>query len=348
MRAGVQGIGRRAVDGVARLVFVGDRGGRTGHQGSVGRAGDAAPLARQDGCHGRGGDQAVGRGRDGGVEGFAGRGRAIGARERDIDGGVGFFSRPGSARHGVGGRLRRRVQGPFQGRAGLRGAGRFAGLRVRHAARLPRVQIRACQPHDRRARGAGPRHPRGPRRFLHGRVRVPQDARPIVGAGSGSGRGRACAAAMDTGGLPPRAPEQAASWAASHGDAYGLVHHADHGVRYISTVCTTRVMEYGMLPSTGTVGDSYDNAMAESADGAYRTELVWRRKPFRDLAELELATFRWVSWQGLEASAPVLGLQDTGTDRNRVLCKPSGASRPTIRAEQKSGHIIMVKVREKI
>lgn len=112
------------------------------------------------------------------------------------------------------------------------------------------------------------------------------------------------------------------------------MHHADHGVRYISTVCTTRVMEYGMLPSTGTVGDSYDNAMAESVDGAYKTELVWRRKPFRDLRDLELATFRWVSWRGLEASAPVLGLQDTGTDRNRVLCKPSGASRPTIRAEQ--------------
>ena len=65
----------------------------------------------------------------------------------------------------------------------------------------------------------------------------------------------------------------------------------------------------------GTVGDSYDNAMAESADGAYKTELVWRRKPFADLAELELATFRWVSWRGLEASAPVIGLQDTGTDR---------------------------------
>ena len=45
----------------------------------------------------------------------------------------------------------------------------------------------------------------------------------------------------------------------------------------------------------GTVGDSYDNAMAESADGAYETELVWRRKPFAGLAELELATFRWVS-----------------------------------------------------
>ena len=50
-----------------------------------------------------------------------------------------------------------------------------------------------------------------------------------------------------------------------------------------------------MLPSTGAVGDSYDNAMAESVNGAYKTELVWRRKPFADLAELELATFRWVS-----------------------------------------------------
>ena len=59
---------------------------------------------------------------------------------------------------------------------------------------------------------------------------------------------------------------------------------------------TTQVREHGMLPSTGTVGDSYDNAMAEYADDTYKTELVWRRKPFADLAEPELATFRWVSW----------------------------------------------------
>ena len=51
-----------------------------------------------------------------------------------------------------------------------------------------------------------------------------------------------------------------------------------------------------MPPSAGTVGDSYDNAMAESADGAYKTGLVWRRKPFRDVGDLELATFQWVSW----------------------------------------------------
>lgn len=100
------------------------------------------------------------------------------------------FSRPGSARHGVDGRLRRRVQGPFRGRASRRGAGRPAGLRVRHAMRLTGPDPDTRQPHGRRARGAGPRHPRGPCRFLHGRVRVPQDARPVVGAGPGSGRDR--------------------------------------------------------------------------------------------------------------------------------------------------------------
>ena len=108
--------------------------------------------------------------------------------------------------------------------------------------------------------------------------------------------GWACATTMNTEELPLQALEQAIAWAASHGGADGLVHHGDHGVQYTSTVYTTRVMEYGMLPSTGTVGDSYNNAMAESADGAYKTELVWRRKPFQDLKDLELATFRWVSW----------------------------------------------------
>ena len=133
---------------------------------------------------------------------------------------------------------------------------------------------------------------------------------------------------MDTGELPLQALEQAISWAASHGGTDGLVHHSDHGAQYISLVCTTRVGEFGMLPSTGTVGDSYDNAMAGSADGAYKTELVWRRKPFRDLRDLELATFRWVSWWGLEASAPVLGLQDTGTDRNRVYANQAAQAVP--------------------
>ena len=148
--------------------------------------------------------------------------------------------------------------------------------------------------------------------------------------------GWACATTMGTEELPLQALEQTISWAAAHGGTDGLVRHSDHGVQYISTVYTTRVGEHGMLPSTGTVGDSYDNAMAESVNGAYKTELVWRRKPFADLKDLELATFRWVSWRGLEAAAPVLGLQDTGSGGNRVLCEPSDASRLTIRAEQKN------------
>ena len=108
--------------------------------------------------------------------------------------------------------------------------------------------------------------------------------------------GWACATTMDTGEPPLQALEQAISWAASHGGTDGLVHRSDHGARCIGLVYTTGVGEFGMLPSAGTVGDSYDNAMAESADGAYKTGLVWRRKPFQDLMDLELATFRWVSW----------------------------------------------------
>ena len=156
------------------------------------------------------------------------------------------------------------------------------------------------------------------------------DARRIVGW--------ACAMAVNTQELPLQALEQAVSWAASRGGADGLIRHSGHGAQCTGTVYTTRVVGYGMLPSTGTVGDSCDNAMAESADGAYRTELVWRRKPFADLKDLELATFRWVSWRGLEAPAPVPGLQDTRSGGNRVLSTSSGTSRLTVRAEQKSGH----------
>ena len=108
--------------------------------------------------------------------------------------------------------------------------------------------------------------------------------------------GWACAMTMNTQELPLQALGQAISRAASRGGTDGLIRHGDHGTQCTGTVYATGVMEYGMLPSTGTVGDSYDNAMAESADGAYKTELVRRRKPFLDIDDLELATFRWVSW----------------------------------------------------
>lgn len=113
---------------------------------------------------------------------------------------------------------------------------------------------------------------------------------------SGGSSAGSCATTMDTEELPLQALEQAIAWTASHGGTDSLIHHSDHGAQHIGTVYVTRVGEHGMMPSAGTVCDSYDNAMAESADSAYKTELVWRRKPFAALKDLELTTFRWVSW----------------------------------------------------
>lgn len=147
------------------------------------------------------------------------------------------------------------------------------------------------------AKGAGGRPDLVERRFEAEAPNRPHVADiTYVRMANGSFGYTACATTMDTREPPLQALEQAMSWAASHGGTNGLVHHSDHGAQYVSLVYTTRVGEFGMLPSTGTVGDSYDNAMAGSVNGAYKTELVWRRKPFRDLRDLELATFRWVSW----------------------------------------------------
>ena len=94
-----------------------------------------------------------------------------------------------------------------------------------------------------------------------------------------------------------------------------------------------------MLPSTGTVGDSYDNAMAESVNGAYKTELVWRRKPFQDLRDLELATFRWVSWWNSKRLHQSLGYRTPERTETEYYANQAAQAAPTIRAEQKSGHI---------
>ena len=74
------------------------------------------------------------------------------------------------------------------------------------------------------------------------------------------------------------------------------MHHSGHGSQYISLVYSARVEEYGMLPSTGTVGDSYDNALAERANNTYKRELIWINGPYRTVGELEYATMRFVSW----------------------------------------------------
>ncbi|GAA3884204.1 IS3 family transposase [Tessaracoccus defluvii] len=75
-----------------------------------------------------------------------------------------------------------------------------------------------------------------------------------------------------------------------------LVHHADHGSNYLSVVYTDRITELGAKPSTGTVGDSYDNALAEAVNGLYKTELIRRRGPWRTVEQVELATLEYVWW----------------------------------------------------
>jgi putative transposase len=76
----------------------------------------------------------------------------------------------------------------------------------------------------------------------------------------------------------------------------GLVHHSDAGSQYTSIRYTERLAEAGAQPSIGSVGDSYDNAMAESIIGLFKTELIRRKGPWRGLDAVELATLEWVDW----------------------------------------------------
>lgn len=75
-----------------------------------------------------------------------------------------------------------------------------------------------------------------------------------------------------------------------------LVHHSDRGTQYTSIRYTERLVEAGAECSVGTTGDSYDNALAESAIGLYKTELVRRKGPWKTVDELEIATLEWVDW----------------------------------------------------
>ena len=76
----------------------------------------------------------------------------------------------------------------------------------------------------------------------------------------------------------------------------GLVHHSDRGVQYVSIKYTERLAEAGLVPSVGSVGDSYDNALAETFNGLYKTEVIHRRGPWRTLEAVEYATLEWVDW----------------------------------------------------
>ncbi len=76
----------------------------------------------------------------------------------------------------------------------------------------------------------------------------------------------------------------------------GLVHHSDRGSQYVSIKYTERLAEAGIEPSVGSVGDSNDNALAETINGLYKAEVIHRRGPWRSFEAVEFATLEWVDW----------------------------------------------------
>jgi putative transposase len=87
-----------------------------------------------------------------------------------------------------------------------------------------------------------------------------------------------------------------AIWSRRAQQLEGLVHHSDRGVQYLAIRYTERLAEAGAVRSVGSRGDSYDNALAETVVGLYKTELIRRRGPWRSLEQVELATAEWVDW----------------------------------------------------
>ena len=87
----------------------------------------------------------------------------------------------------------------------------------------------------------------------------------------------------------------------------GLVHHSDRGAQYLSIRYTERLAEEGIEPSVGSRGDSYDNALAESVIGLFKTEVIRRQGPWRGLEDVEFATLEWVHWYNTQRLLEPLG-----------------------------------------
>jgi transposase InsO family protein len=79
-------------------------------------------------------------------------------------------------------------------------------------------------------------------------------------------------------------------------NADGLVHHSDRGSQYLSIRYSERLAEAGAVASVGSKGDSYDNALAETIIGLYKTEVIRRRGPWKSIDDVEFATLEWIDW----------------------------------------------------
>ena len=75
-----------------------------------------------------------------------------------------------------------------------------------------------------------------------------------------------------------------------------LIHHSDRGVQYLAMNYTQRMAEANLVPSADSVGDSYDNALAETINGLNKAEVIWRQRSWPSVSAVEMASLRWVNW----------------------------------------------------
>ncbi len=80
------------------------------------------------------------------------------------------------------------------------------------------------------------------------------------------------------------------------GSKDGLIHHSDRGVQYLAMNYTQRLAEANLVPSVGSVGDSYENALAETINGLYKAEVIGRQRSWPSASAVEMATLRWADW----------------------------------------------------
>lgn len=139
--------------------------------------------------------------------------------------------------------------------------------------------------------------------------------------------GWAVAASMRTEDLPLQAFEYAV-WQ-SNSDLSELIHHSDRGSQYLSLAYTDRLAELGIAPSVGSRGDSFDNALAEAVNAAYKSELINRGKPWRSVDDVELATAAWVAWYNQERLHEALGYVPPAEYEAALTGASHPASQPT-------------------
>ena len=112
----------------------------------------------------------------------------------------------------------------------------------------------------------------------------------------------------------------------AHTNLTGLVHHSDHGTQYVSTKYGQKLAAHGIRSSTGSVGDSHDNSLAETVNGLYKTELIYSQS-WRSRSEVEFATMNWVHyWNNHRPTGP------------SATAPQQKSNKPTNNPEPKSQH----------